>query len=115
MKHKQSDGEAHRGSGDGVVLKNAQDTMVDHSSNEQVLQRADAMREIMTSIRQMQLRFLGHTMKEQQLENLYLTRKVEGKRGRGRPRIKFVDGLAISCGGGMSATEMLRLTVLRQE
>ena len=88
---------------------------VDHISNEQVMQRAGAKREIMDSIRKKQLRFLGHTMREQQLESLCLMGKVEGKRGRGRPRIKFVDGLARSCGGGMSATEMLRLTRSRQE
>ena len=88
---------------------------VDHVSNEQVMQRAGAEREIMTSIRKRQLRFLGHTMREQQLESLCLMGKVDGKRGRGRPRIKIVDGLARSCGGGMSATEMLRLTGSRQE
>ena len=88
---------------------------VDHISNEQVLQRAGAKREIMNSIRKKQLRFLGHTMREQQLESLCLMGKVEGKRGRGRPRIKFVDGLARSCGGGISATEMLQLTRSRQE
>ena len=88
---------------------------VDHVSNEQVLQRAGAEREIMASLRQRQLRFLGHTMREQQLESLCLMGKVEGRRGRGRPRIKFVDRLARSCGGGKSATEMLRLTGSRQE
>ena len=88
---------------------------VDHISNEQVLQRAGARREIMTSIRQKQLRFLGHTMREHQLESICLMGKVEGRRGRGRPRIKFVDGLARSCGGGMTTTEMLRLTRSRQE
>ena len=46
----------------------------------------------MTSIRQRQLRFLGHTMREHQLEKLCSTGKVEGKRGRGRPRTKIVDG-----------------------
>ena len=59
----------------------------------------------MKSIRKKQLRFIGHTMRKQQLESLCLMGKVEGKRGRGRPRIKFVDGLARSCGGGMSATD----------
>ena len=88
---------------------------VDHVSNEQVMQRAGAEREIMTSIRKRQLRFLGHTMRKQQLESLCLMGKVDGKRGIGRPRIEIVDGLARSCGGGMSATEMLRLTGSRQE
>ena len=88
---------------------------VDHISNEQVLQRAGARREIMASVRRRQLRFLGHTMREEQLESLCVVGKVEGRRGRGRPRIKFVEGLARSCGGGMSAPEMLRLTGSRRE
>ena len=46
---------------------------VDQISIEQVLQRSDTKREIVTIIRQRQLRFLGHTMREQQLEMMQLT------------------------------------------
>ena len=52
---------------------------VDHISNERVLQRADAKREIMTCIRKRQLRFLGPTMRERLLESLCLEGKVEEK------------------------------------
>ena len=88
---------------------------LDHLSNKQVLQRADAKKEIMMNIRRRQLLFLGHATREQPLESLYFSGKVEGKGGRGRPGIKFVDELARSCRRGLSATEMLRLTGLRQE
>ena len=70
---------------------------VNHISYEEVVQRADAKKEIMTRIRQRQLRLLGHTKTEQQLESLYLTGKFERKRGRENPKIKFVGGVARSC------------------
>ena len=59
---------------------------VDHKSNEQVLQRADAKREIMTNIRQRQLRFLVYTLRVQHLGSLCLrvkSRKREGEDAQG--------------------------------
>ena len=88
---------------------------VDHVSNERVLQRAGARREMLTSIRKRQLRFLGHVMREEQLESVCLMGKVDGRRGRGRPRIKFVDGLARVVGGNLSPARMLQLTRSRLE
>ena len=54
---------------------------VDHISREQVLQRVDDKWEIVTSIRQRQLRFLGHTMREDQLESLALRGKSRDREG----------------------------------
>ena len=88
---------------------------VDHVSNERVLQRAGARREMLTGIRKRQLRFLGHVMREEQLESVCLMGKVDGRRGRGRPRIKFVDGLARVVGGNLSPARMLQLTRSRLE
>ena len=68
-------------------------------SNEIVLQRAGARREMVKKIRQRQLRFLGHVMRLEQLESVCVTGKVEGRRGRGRPRMKLVDSLAKAIGG----------------
>ena len=82
---------------------------VDHVSNELVLQRVGAGREMLTCIRKRQLRFLGHVMREEQLESLCLMGKVEGRRGRGRPRIKFVDGLARAAGTNLTPARMLQL------
>ena len=41
-----------------------------------------------------QLRFLGHVMRRQQMENNCMTGRLVGRRGRGRQRNKFLDSLA---------------------
>ena len=38
-------------------------------------------------------------MRLEQLESVCVTGKVEGRRGRGRPRMKLVDSLAKAIGG----------------
>ena len=76
-------------------------------TNEVVLQRAGAERELMRTIRRRQMRFLGHVMRQKQLERVCVTGKVDGRRGRGRPRIKLVDTLARTVGGGMTSAQLL--------
>ena len=56
----------------------------DKLTNEEVLQRAEVERKLIGEIRTRQMRFLGHVIRKDGLENLALTRKIEGKRGRGR-------------------------------
>ena len=52
--------------------------------NEEVLKRAGRGRKLILEIRTKQMRFLGHLMRKDGLENLALTGKIEGKRSRGR-------------------------------
>ena len=84
-------------------------------SNEQVLNRAGAKREMMRMIRRRQLRFLGHVMRRQQLESSCITGRLEGRRGRGRPRIKLLDSLAKAVGGGTRPVELLQMTRRRED
>ena len=49
---------------------------VERVTNEQVLQRAGTKRELKKTIRQRQMKFLGHVMRQEQMENLCLTGKV---------------------------------------
>ena len=51
----------------------------DRVSNEEVLNRAGAKREIMKMVRQRQMRFLGHVMRKQELESICMMGKVEGR------------------------------------
>ena len=44
-------------------------------------------------IRTRQMRFLGHVIRKDGLENLALTGKIEGKRGRGRKRMLWMTSL----------------------
>ena len=45
----------------------------------------------MKRIRKRQLEFLGHNMRKEKLEILIVTRKIEGKRSRGRQRSIFKE------------------------
>ena len=56
----------------------------DKVRNEEVLKRAGTGMKLILEIRTKQMRFLGHLMKKDGLENLALTGKIEGKRSRGR-------------------------------
>ena len=56
----------------------------DKVRNEEVLKRAGTGRKLILEIRTKQMRFLGHLMRKDGLENLALTGKIEGKRSRGR-------------------------------
>ena len=56
----------------------------DKVRSEEVLKRAGTGRKLILEIRTKQMRFLGHLMRKDGLENLALTGKIEGKRNRGR-------------------------------
>ena len=84
-------------------------------SNERVLHRTGARREMVRKIRQRQLRFLGHVMRLEQLESVCVTGKVEGRRGRGRPRMKLVDSLAKAIGGDVTPARLLQMTGSRSD
>ena len=57
-----------------------------------------------SNIKRRQPEFLGHVMRKGKLEHLLTTGKIEGKRSRGRQRIKIQDGIAAWL--GRSTAEM---------
>ena len=59
-----------------------------HVTNEEVLKKIGTKRKLLPTIRKRQLEFLGHVMRKESVENLTLTGRIEGKKSRGRPRIK---------------------------
>ena len=61
--------------------------------NEEVLKRAGTGRKLILEIRTKQMRFLGHLMRKDCLENLALTGKIEGKRSRGRKQSLWMANL----------------------
>jgi len=67
---------------------------VDRVTNEEVLRRADVHRALGQNIRKGQATFFGHVMRKEALENIVTAGKIEGKRGRGRPREKLTDSLS---------------------
>ena len=79
-------------------------------SNEEVLRRMDCERELMVNVRVQQMRFLGHVMRREELENLSLTGRIPGSRARGRQREKYMDGIVRIVGGGRRAGQLLQMT-----
>ena len=69
----------------------------------------------MRSIRQKQLRFLGHTIGERKLENVCATGGIEGKRRRSKLRLKYVDYLERAVRGGLQAMELLQIAFSRTQ
>ena len=54
------------------------------------------------------MRFVGHEIRRGELEHLSLTGMIDGRRARGRPRQKFMDGLVRVTGGDISAAQLLQ-------
>ena len=75
---------------------------VNRVPNVRVLQRAEARREMLTSIGKRQRRSIGHMMGEEELGSVCLMGKVEVRQGRERSVFKFVDGLARVSGVNLS-------------
>ena len=75
---------------------------------------AGTSRKLVTTIRQRQLRYLGHVLRGRTLERDCLLGAIEGTRARGRQRIKFMDGIKtlVGCSG---IGEVIRFLQNREE
>ena len=78
-------------------------------TNIDCLKEANETRQLYTTIRKRQTAFFGHVMRRGALENIVTTGKIEGKRGRGRPREMMLDGLR-RWHGGISSAELIQNT-----
>ena len=83
-------------------------------TNEEVLEMVGEKRHLLLEVRKRQLNFFGHVMRREGLENIIITGMVEGKRGRGRPRTKYIDGL-VQLTRGKTTAQFLRTTRNREE
>ena len=66
---------------------------VEKNSNGEVLSRVGEERQLIKLIRKRRLEFLGHVIRKEGLEEIITTGKIEGKRGRGRPRLNYTVSL----------------------
>ena len=81
---------------------------IDRVTNEEVLRRIGAKRSLLHKIRKRQLEFLGHAMRKEGLEEQILTGMIEGKRSRGRQRLKYIECLGKWM--NVESTDLLRTT-----
>ena len=66
---------------------------IDKISNERVLRIANLKCELMQTVKTRKMTFLGHVMRRDNVENLSLTGKMNGKRARGRQRMTYIDNV----------------------
>ena len=85
-----------------------------HITNQRILELTNTKRSLITTIRKRQLNFLGHVLRRHKYEHLSLTGKIEGRRGRGRPRLKFIESLLEDVQGQHRPAEFLQLAENRQ-
>ena len=83
-------------------------------TNDRVYLLAGARKDLLVHVRTRKLRYFGHTMRNpiDNIEGSLMTGLVEGNRGRGRPRISWIDNIlkwtGLSGTGLMSATRNRR-------
>ena len=75
----------------------------DKVSNEDVLKRLGVKRELLSSMKINKLTYFGHITRHESLQKTILTWKVEGGRGKGRPRRQWYDDVKEWTGNKLSA------------
>ena len=69
-----------------------------HKTNEEVLERIGEERTMLKTIRERQKKWIGHTLRGDNLVKTVIEGKMEGKRTRGRPRQMMLDWMMIKNG-----------------
>jgi len=70
----------------------------EHKTNEEVLERIGEERTMLKTIRERQKKWIGHTLRGDNLVKTVIEGKMEGKRTRGRPRQMMLDWMMIKNG-----------------
>ena len=83
-----------------------------HVTNELVLERISAERQLIKTIRVQQMKFFGHIMRNKVVENTIVTGKIEGKRSQGKQRVTFTKSLSNWI--GINEVELTRAAQDRQ-
>ena len=81
----------------------------DRVTNEEVLRRVGQQRTLLAELRKRQMNFLGHVLRNEKVEHLCLTGMIEGRRARGRQRVKYLDTIVEELGGRMTTNQLLQL------
>ena len=80
----------------------------DRVTNEDVLARIGMQRSLIKEIRKRQMNFLGHIIRSEKIEHLCLTGRIEGRRARGRQRMKYMDSLVGDLGEEYTANQVVQ-------
>ena len=83
-------------------------------SNVSILEAIGGRRELMALVMKRQMKFLGHVIRADGLENLAVTGRIAGSRSRGRPRKKYLDKMKEAI-GGVTTQQLLHMTREREQ
>ena len=75
----------------------------------EVLLRVGQRRSLLAELRGRQMNFLGHVIRDEKMEHLCLSGMLEGRRARGRQRVKYLDTIVEDLGGRMTTNQLLQL------
>ena len=84
-----------------------------HKSNLEVLKMTNSTRMLKTEIIKRKIQYFGHLVRKGGLQRLLLEGKMEGRRGRGRPRRAWFND--ISEATGLNYTQCVRQVQRRQQ
>ena len=84
-----------------------------HKSNLEVLKMTNSTRMLKTEITKRKIQYFGHLVRKGGLQRILLEGKMEGRRGRGRPRRAWFSD--ISEATGLSYTQCVRMVQRRQQ
>ena len=79
----------------------------DRVTNEEVLRRLGVERRLLSQIKTHKLSYFGHIARHDSLQKTVLTGRMEGKRGRGRPRRQWYDDIREWTGNQLYTNIML--------
>ena len=65
----------------------------DRMTNEEVVSRLGVERGLLSQIRTHKLSYFGHIARHDSLQKTVLTGRIDGRRGRGRPRHQWYDDI----------------------
>src|ERR1700730_7173055 len=74
--------------------KNLRISYTRHIANDEVLNRMATTRIILNIVRNRQMSFFGHVMRNKEIESIIISGKIEGKRCKGRQRITYTKSLS---------------------
>ena len=101
------------GSRDVVFAENVEGTMDGEADKPGSATDENTSRTLLTTIRKIHVKYIGHVLRGRSLEKDCLLGMVEGSRARGRQRMKYMDGLKTLM-GCRSVGEVIRLAEGRE-
>ena len=84
----------------------------DRVTNEEVLHKLGVKKELLTKTKTHKLSYFGHVTRHENIQKTILTGRIEGKRGRGRPRRQWGDD--VKEWTGMQLSECMSLAKDRE-